>query len=128
MSGPARTIMEWGSDWLESQRDRHMTNTILYARGGTFVGIQATPDHTTFDIDDGTGVIVQDVSRDFIVLAADLALDGKNIEPRRGDRITETIRGRVFVYEVTAPGKDQPWRWSDQFGTAYRIHTKRIQS
>ena len=68
------------------------------------------------------------VSRDFIVLAADLALAGRQIEPQRGDRITESVRGRVFVYEVTAPGKDQPWRWSDQFGTAYRVHTKRIQS
>jgi len=128
MSEPARNIMEWGSDWLESQRDMHMTRSILYARGGSFVAVQATPAETTFDVDDGTGAIVSYVSRDFIVLAADLAIDGQQIEPLAGDRITETLRGHTFVYEVNAPGRKQPWKWADDFGAAYRIYTKQVQA
>ena len=121
-------LLQKGSDWLEAQRTAHASKAVLYARGAASVGIQASIGRTEFQVDDGSGVMIQDVSRDFIVLAADLALGSANIEPQRGDRITESINGRVFVYEVAAPGGQQPWRWSDPFGTAYRIHTKRVQS
>jgi hypothetical protein len=32
----------------------------------------------------------------------------------------------VFVYEVNAPGGQPPWRYSDPYRKALRIHTKHI--
>ena len=63
-------------------------------------------------------------SRDFLVLAADLVLAGKAELPRAGDRIRETDGGQIFLYEVMAPGGEPPWRYSDPYRRALRIHTK----
>jgi hypothetical protein len=46
--------------------------------------------------------------------------------PERGDVIRETQATRTFVYEVMAPGKEPPWRWSDVYRKLLRIHTKQI--
>jgi hypothetical protein len=64
--------------------------------------------------------------RDFLIHAADLILAGEPTLPERGDLIRETQGGRTFVYEVMAPGKEPPWRWSDVFRKVLRIHTKQI--
>ena len=44
--------------------------------------------------------------------------------PQRGDRIRETQGQQVFVYEVTAPGKEPVWRYSDPYRKTLRVHTK----
>jgi hypothetical protein len=65
-------------------------------------------------------------SRDFLILAEDLVLDGTVVLPVRGDRIRETQGGKVYVYEVVAPGNEPCWRYSDPFRKTLRIHTKHI--
>ena len=123
-----RNLARWGSGWLLDQQKAHWSSPVLYARGAASVEVRAQIGRTPFGVDSGAGMVVEEVSRDFIVLAADLVIDGQQIEPRAGDRITETLRGRTFVYEVNSPGKGQPWRWDDDFGTAYRIYTKQVQA
>jgi hypothetical protein len=44
------------------------------------------------------------------------------VVPLRGDKIGDD----GLVYEVMAPAGQQVWRWSDPFGKAYRIHTKKV--
>ena len=34
--------------------------------------------------------------------------------------------GKVYIYEVNAPGSEPPWRWSDPHRRLLRIHTKQI--
>ena len=48
--------------------------------------------------------------------------------PQRGDRVRETQGATVFVYEVTAPGKEPCWRYSDAYRKTLRIHTKQIDT
>jgi hypothetical protein len=119
-------LLQQASDWLEEQRTRHASRAVAYARGSQSADLLATVGKTTFEVDDGYGVLVRYESRDFLVLAVDLMLDGTPILPERGDRIRETQAGQVFVYEVTAPGKEPCWRYSDAYRKTLRIHSKQI--
>jgi predicted MarR family transcription regulator len=53
-------------------------------------------------------------------------LGGSPTLPERGDLIRETQGAKTFIYEVMAPGKEPPWRWSDVFRKVLRIHTKQV--
>lgn len=119
-------LLQKASDWLEVQRTRHAASTVEYVHGSRSAQVIASVGKTTFEVDDGYGVLVRHESRDFLVLAADLVLDGKATLPERGDRIRETQGGQVFVYEVTAPGKEPCWRYSDAYRKTLRVHTKQV--
>ena len=119
-------LLRTSSDWLEDQRTRHAASTVKYVRGSRSADLLATIGKTTFEVDDGCGVLVRHESRDFLVLAAALVLGGVPTIPERGDRVEETQGQRVFVYEVTAPGKEPCWRYSDAFRKTFRIHTTHV--
>jgi hypothetical protein len=53
-------------------------------------------------------------------------LQGNPILPSRGDIIRETDGDSVYIYEVMAPGSEPAWRWSDDYRTTLRIHTKYV--
>ena len=101
---------------------------VAYARGPQSVDLSATVGKTVFEVDDGYGVLVRHESRDFLVLAADLVIGGEPILPQRGDRVREVQGSTTFGYEVTAPGKEPAWRYSDPYRTTLRIHTKQIET
>lgn len=124
----AGDVLRQASDWLEEQRTRHAASMVEYVRGDQSVELAATIGKTTFEVDDGYGVLVRHESRDFLVLAADLILGGQMTTPERGDRIRETQGDRTYVYEVLAPGKEPCWRYSDAFRKTFRIHTKQIDA
>jgi hypothetical protein len=121
-------LLQQASAWLEEKRTQHAAQTVCYVRGGQSVELPATVGKTTFEVDDGYGVLVRHESRDFLVLAADLLLGDGLTEPQRGDRVHETQNGMVYVYEVTAPGKEPCWRYSDAYRKTFRIHTKQIDT
>ena len=121
-------LLRNASDWLENQRTRHAASTVKYVRGSRSADLLATVGKTAFEVDDGCGVLVRHESRDFLVLAEALVLGGVSTMPEHGDRVEETQGQRVFVYEVTAPGKEPCWRYSDAFRKTFRIHTKQVQA
>jgi len=121
-------LLRTGSDWLETQRTEHLTRSVVYERGASSVAAPATVGRTVFEVDDGAGVLMRVESRDYLVLAAHLVLDGQATVPQRGDRIRETEGTQTFVYEVMAPGKEPPWRYSDPFRKTLRIHTKQVDT
>lgn len=111
------------SDWLEYQRTRHVTRLVTYQRGSELLTLAATIGKTVFDLDDGSGAVVREESRDYLILAADLTLG----LPERGDRISEQQNGQTFVYEVVGPGHEPCWRYSDPNRRTVRVHTKQIE-
>ncbi len=119
-------MLERGSAWLEDQRQRHMTRTVTYERGGKTVDVQTTMGRTEFEQADEFGVIHKIESRDYLVLTADLVLEGEPTMPKAGDRIRETDGSMTFVYEVMAPGDEPPFRYSDPYRRTLRIHTKHV--
>ncbi len=121
-------LLEKASNWLQAQRTQFASRTVTYARGEQCVDLPATIGKTTFDVDDGYGVLVRYESRDFLVVAADLLLAGQATLPQRGDRVVEQQDGATYTYEVVAPGKEPCWRYSDPYRNTLRIHTKEIGS
>ena len=59
-----RNLLAKASEWLENQRTRHATSPVEYVRGSQTVKIAATVGKTTFEVDDGYGVLVRSESRD----------------------------------------------------------------
>ena len=90
--------------------------------------MSATIGRTEFEVDDGLGVLVRTESRDYLILAEHLVLDGQPALPQRGDRVRETDGSQTVVYEVMAPGKEPPWRYSDPYRKTLRIHTKQVDT
>ena len=119
-------LLETASNWLEEKRTQHLSRTVTYQRGADTVDVPVSIGRTTFEVDDGYGIVQKWESRDFLILAADLVLAGLQTLPQRGDRIQETQAGTTYVYEVLAPGKEPAWRYSDPYRKTLRIHTKQI--
>lgn len=127
-------LLDMGARWLEDQRHRHMTKTVTYQRGAESVDVQATVGRTVFEQSDDLsagGVVRRTESRDFLVRGVDLVLGGQRALPRAGDRIREpdTEAGRVFVYEVSAPGASSGapvFGYADPCRCTLRIHTTNV--
>jgi len=106
--------------WLEAQRREHLTIPIIYRRGENAVELPATVGKTVFKVSDDYGRFQYIESRDYLIHAANLVLDGQTVLPEAGDEIEEN----GFVYEVMAPNGEPEWRYSDSYRQCYRIHTK----
>lgn len=116
-------LLEQASQWLDDQRRLFLSRLVTYSRGGVVQEVLATVGKTEFEVADDYGIVQQWQSRDFLVSAEDMVAFGL---PERGDRITDTVDGRSFVYEVLAPAGRTPWRWSDGYRRTLRIHTKEV--
>lgn len=120
-------LLQTGLEWLSDQLKEHASREVVYERGAEQVAVQATLGRTLLKLDDGYGgVRMEWTDRDFLIQAADLVLAGNAVLPQRGDRVRDTVGSQTFVFEVLAPGKEPPWRWSDPFRKTLRIHTKQI--
>ena len=122
-------MLDRGAAFLESQRHQHMTRSVVYRRGADSKEVQATIGKTEFEQADDSGLIHRVESRDFLVRTEDMDLGAGLILPRAGDQVRETVGvggTNVFVYEVNAPGGQPPFRYSDPYRRALRIHTKYI--
>jgi len=117
-------LLKSASAWLEGKRHEHMSVPVTYSRGDASVELMATVGRTVFEVRDDYGVLEKTESRDYLVRAEDLVPDGVQVLPERGDEIREANGGKVFVYEVMAPGKEPHWRYSDPYRQTLRIHTK----
>jgi hypothetical protein len=117
-------LLETGAVWLESMRTKYLSKSVMYCRGGESVILPATIGRTVFEVERETGAYEPYESRDFLINASDLILSGEPVLPVRGDLIKETAEGKVYEYEVMAPGSEPCWRWSDAYRHTLRIHTK----
>ena len=121
-------LLEQASSWLDEQRIQYMSKLVSYHRGETSIDVLATIGRTVFEVDDGTGILEKIESRDFLIVAAQLAFGSEPTLPQQGDRIKEISGDKVYVYEVLAPGKEPCYRFSDQYRNTLRIHTKQVDS
>lgn len=118
--------LQQGSNFLESQRHKHMTRPVTYLRGADSVALSATVGRTVFDQQDQFGVIQRTETRDYLVRAVDLAFGGEQTEPKVGDRIREPSGTAALLYEVMSIGNEPPFRFSDPERATLRIHTRFI--
>lgn len=111
-------MLEEAARYLERERVKELAIPVIYERrkGGTFT-VNATLGRTIFRAENDYGIVVDVVSRDFLVAASELPL-----EPERGDMVIYNGMG----FEVLAPGGEPVWRWSGRRSLVRRIHTKEI--
>ena len=111
-------LLENAAEWLESQRIRELSVSIVYQRrGGETLNIPATLGRTLFRAENEYGVTIRTETRDFLIAAENLPDD-----PERGDVILHA----GLRYEVLAPNGEPVWRWSGTGRILRRIHTKEI--
>lgn len=121
-------LLEQAATWLNGQRHEHMTRAVVYQRGDNQVELSATIGRTEFEQVDEYGVVHKVESRDYLICTTDLVLASLPTLPKAGDRIRETDGQQTFVYEVMAPGGEPPFRYSDPYRKALRIHTKHVDT
>ena len=124
-------MMSKGMAWLGRKRRRYCSVPVIYERAGATPeeawrfrvmaalgrsGAEAEGSVPSLRIDAG--------DMDFLIAAADLAMDGVPIEPGRDDRIILAAGGRTHVYDLLPRGGDPPWRWSDPQKNTMRVHAR----
>lgn len=108
-------------DWIADE----LARTVVYKRGANSVSVSAAPGSTDFPVDSETAVLETYESRDWMIKAADLILDGSTVLPEPGDQVRDTQGATVYVYEVMAPAGEQHYRFADDpYRRMLRIHTK----
>ncbi len=118
MSKKLSMMLKQASKFLDSQRQKFLTENILYKKQNSDeLEIKATIGKTLFRAENDYGITTRIEVRDFLILANDL-----QSEPAKGD----TIIYNNVRYEVLAPNGESVWRWSGTSNTTYRIHTKEI--
>ena len=118
-------LLEQGEAWLAGMNRKHRARSVTYTRDGQSAEIAAVVGRTVFRVDKGYGLFERVESRDYLVDAQDLEAFDK---PERGDRIKETLNGKVEVFEVMAPGNEPHFRYSDPYRRVFRIHTKHVDT
>lgn len=98
--------------------------SVTYHRGTDWVELTAIEGSTTFAIDDGQGVVIDHVSRDYVFSACDLVLAGSETTPKRGDLIKIEVGPKLYTHEVLRPDSGEVWRYSDLGRSKIRVHTK----
>jgi hypothetical protein len=117
-------LFDKGSALVASAMRAALSADVVYIRGSESVRIPATVGRTVFEVEDSQGVLRWE-SRDFVVSACDLVLGALPVVPVKGDLIEErSCDGTVRTYEVTAPGREQEWKYADTSRRMIRVHTK----
>jgi len=98
---------------------------ITYTSGGESVTLCALVGRQKFAADDDRGRLrIEYSDADFLVVVADLQLDGAQHTPKRRDQITWGDR----TFEVAPFGDERHYRPADRGAVCWRIHAVEIQS
>jgi hypothetical protein len=106
---------------LDARLSGFASSLVTYTRPSTgkSVTLLASRGQTPYEVNTESGVVVAFESRDFVVAALDLKLDGVAIVPKKDDQITDGGR----TYTVTDMGGQQCFQSVVQ-NLRFRIHTK----
>lgn len=105
-------LLQKASEFLADQRQKFLTVDLLY--NGDL--IQATTGKTMFKINTSFGVLNIE-STDFLINVSALSEI-----PKKGDKI-EFLDD---TFEVLAPDNEPIFRYTDNFKTTYRVHSKKV--
>ena len=100
-------------------------SAITYRRGSARVaGIIAAMGDSEYEVENADGLIAEIHTADFLISVADLSRFGR---PQENDEIDAVmIDGTTATFIVTAPSPEPAWRFSDNYRSTYRVHTKRV--
>lgn len=100
---------------------------VVYRRGADSVALTMVRGASQFEQEIDEQVVDRFESWDFLLSdPAGLVLAGEETLPQDGDTIEHTVAETIFRYRVAGPLGEKPWRYTDQFKTGLRIHTKYV--
>ncbi len=111
-----------GAAWLADQLKASAGTAVEYRRGTASATATAVVGRSVFESQDQSGVSETWEARDYIFRTADFP----HSEPKRGDRIVETLAGVSVVFEVVSPRGVPLFHHGDPFHSTIRVHTKRV--
>ncbi len=94
--------------------------TVVYRQGGVAISIQTTAGRSMVEYEGEDGVRLQSEMRNYLIERSELAIDGKEIQPREGDTITDDQDGTTEIYIVASDGGSS-WRWVNRYHKQYRV-------
>lgn len=112
-----------GIEYLDDVRKSYVSQSVVYARGGSTLSIVATPSQQEHAVDNLDGTITTLVSTSWIITVADLS---SLAPPKRGDQVRWTRSGTTHVYEVMGPGGSPVYEDADPYQQCYKVHTKYV--
>lgn len=117
-------LMARAAEFIAGKLAANVSRPVTYVREADSAALDATVGRSSFDVDDGHGVMRFE-TRDYIVRADALVLAGVQVQPRRGDRVLEQVGdGSTVAYEVVNIAGSPEWRPCDSSRVLIRIHTK----
>ena len=122
-------LMSRGSAMLSRRLGTAAGVGVTYSRGGASCEIyDAVPSEAQSPSAHAPGVPgrLDSTERDYLFPALSLDFGVGPVEPRAGDRVTETVGGLPVIYELAPKGDEPAWRYSDHGRTTYRVHCKRV--
>lgn len=119
-------FLQRGLDWLNTTLKANCPLSATYTRGSDSIPLTIRIGRTVFVSNRQGGTRIEFGEIDFLITATDLVVAGIATTPAEGDRITATIRGNGYTFELMAPGGEPAWRYSDAYRTAFRVHCKQV--
>ena len=116
-------MMADAAAWLTGQRTEYLSQTVALIRGGkTTSGVKATKCPPRSESEPTVNVDINNF--DWIIATTEYVINSVEVEPQKNDVIQEADGQK---HQLLPLDNEPEFRFSDQFGTAYRIHTKRIK-
>ena len=120
-------FLDKAEERLSGLLKKFASRKVRYSRKMASGEVDATVGKTEFEaFSPETGLVVHAETRDYLIQAADLVLNGERVLPEVGDRIREELAGKTIVCEVMAPQGQPQFRWCDPSRTTLRVHAKQV--
>ena len=88
--------------------------------------VPCTKGSSQFATLDASGAVVTIRSQDYLIIQELYDFGDGPVEPARGDLVIEEQEDGEHTYELLDVPGAPSWRWSDQYRTRVRLHTKEI--
>lgn len=115
--------MERGAAWKAAKQAAYCAANVTYARGADSHSIKGQRIASSFPVEPGSIAVY--VTNQSYTIAVDDFADTGLVEPRRGDRITDTINGLLHVFEVMPSTSERAFT-NDAHRTAFKVQCRRI--
>ena len=118
-------MFEGAAEFLADTIVANLSQTVTYASGDDEVELSAMYMKKEYPVVGEDGILLNIISHDFVIRAADLTLDSVAHLPARNDTITLADDS---IYRVLPVAGDQVYRPCDPYGYSFRIHTKKVEA
>ncbi|MCE9618435.1 MAG: hypothetical protein K8R92_00815 [Planctomycetes bacterium] len=116
-----------GNAWLTGQCQQSLSRAVTYQRGEASASLLAMVTKSTYEEDDGNGLVVLTKTRDYVFPASSLVFASDDpVAPQEGDRIVEVDPDTeaVLTFEVVCPAGQPAWNYCDTSRLQIRVHCK----